>query len=224
MADMRRDDPKKKPASGDFSGYYDLKQDAVDKLVNAGKNGAPRFSEDELNKYRSKKGFHIPAWAKITLLKAWFYGAVCFFFLWGLGTYVTAKWDMMLILCIAMGLVTDLLVNHIIRFMEKTPGENSRWMMFPKKHWSSLMLNIFYSLLILSCVYTFYNAINAWLAATSGSSEQVTLGVEPILFGLLCMGFDLVFVKLKNGFLTVFHDAREAQSGRKDRKDEPSCR
>lgn len=224
MADMHRDDPKKDPASYDFSAYYDLRQDAVDKLVNAGKDGVPRFSEDELNKYRSKKGLRIPLWAKILLLKAWFFGAVCFFFFWGLGTYVTAQWDMMLILCIAMGLVTDLLVNHIIRYMEETPGENSRWMMVPKKHWSSMILNIFYSLLILICVYAFYNAVNAWLAAASESLGQVSLGVEPILFGILCMGFDFVFIKLKNGFQAVFQDARKAKNGRTGKKEGTKCR
>ena len=205
-----------KPAAQGYGAYYDLKESAVDRLVGADKS-APSYSSEELNRYRSKKALRIPLWVKIPLLKAWFAGAVCFFFLWGLGTYVTAQWDMMLVLCAAMGLANDLLVNPVIRFMEKTPGDNSRWMMFPQKHWVSLFLNIVYFTFVLICVYALYNAVNVRIAALTGRTEEVALGVEPILFGILTMAFDLLFISIKNGFITVFRDAKTTAGGREKR-------
>ena len=39
---------------------YDLKSDAVENLVNADSGVALEYSREELEKYRSRKGFHIP--------------------------------------------------------------------------------------------------------------------------------------------------------------------
>ena len=52
--------------------------------------------------------------------------------------------------------------------------------------------------LLLFCVYTVYTMINAGLAVASGAADKVTLGVEPILFGLLYLGFDQLFIAIKH--------------------------
>ena len=66
--------------------YYQLHTDAVEDLVSATKENTPRYSEEELNKYRSGKAKRkFPQWLKVLGIKTWFYGAVCFFVFWGLG-------------------------------------------------------------------------------------------------------------------------------------------
>ena len=37
--------------------------------------------------------------------------------------------------------------------------------------------------------------------------DQVALGVEPILFGLFCLGFDLLLIKMKHVVAGMIHDA-----------------
>lgn len=189
---------------------YDLKSDAVEKLVNADSQQTPTYSKEELNKYRSKKGFHIPDPLKVILIKAWFAGAVCFFFFWGLGTYISSMLDMLFILGVAMGIVTDLLTNNAIRFFEKTPGENNKWLMFPKKGTVSFFLNLVYAFVIVLCVYMLYNLINLALVSLTGSADTVPLGVEPVLFGLFCMGVDMLFVGMKQMFKRIIEDAKES--------------
>lgn len=189
---------------------YDLKSDAVETLVNADSEEAPEYSEEELNQYRSRKGIHIPETLKVVFIKAWFAGAVCYFFLWGLGTYVSSLIDMLFILGVVMGVVTDLLVNNVIRFIEPTAGANDKWLMFPKKGNASFFLNILYSFVIIFCVYMLYNVINFTITAITGNTDSVPLGVEPILFGVFCMAFDLLFIGIKRMFGSIIRDAKNA--------------
>lgn len=187
---------------------YELKSDAVEKLVRAEAGDVPEFSEEELKKYRSKSRINLSNSVKVMLLKAWFAGAVCYFILWGLGIYVYSLIDMLFILGIVLGMVTDLLTNNVIRFIEKSPGENGRWLMFPKKGMASFFLNMVYSLVLIGCVYGLYGGINRVIVFIVGNADTVPLGVEPVLFGVFCMGFDVLFVGCRNLLKRIFSDAR----------------
>lgn len=189
---------------------YNLKSDAVETLANADQENAPEYSQEELNRYRRKTGFHIPEWVKLLLIKAWFAGAVCFFILWGLGLYIGDMLDMLVILGVVLGMVNDVLVNSILRFLEPTPGANSKWMFFPKKGLGSFFGNIVYAFVIVYCVYSLYSGINAALSAIIGTTDIIYLGVEPILFGTFCMGFDMLFVWLKNQCLRLVRKSGDA--------------
>jgi len=195
------------------SSNYNLKSDAVDALVNADSEETPEFSQEELDQYRSRKGKGVPETVKILFIKAWFAGAICFFFLWGLGTYIGSMIDMLFILGIALGMATDLLVNNVIRFIEKTPGANDNWMMIPPKGVKSLFLNVLYAFVVIMFVYGLYNVINLAITTITGNSDTVPLGVEPILFGVFCMGFDILFVGMKNLMKDIIAQARQKARG-----------
>ncbi|MGN1015761.1 MAG: hypothetical protein ACI4PL_02075 [Faecousia sp.] len=201
---------QKKDIQSDSSRNYELKSDAVEALAGADSQQIPEYSKEELNKYRSHRRIDIPDLVKILLVKAWFAGAVCFFFLWGLGNYVPNMIDLLFITAIVLGMVTDILTNGAIRFMEKTPGSNDDWMLLPKKGMVSFFLNILYAFLIIFCVYELYVCINTTINSITGSTDAVPLGVEPILFGLFCMGFDMLFVGLKRLLKTILADAKRS--------------
>lgn len=187
---------------------YDLKSDAVEKLLKAEAGEVPEFSDEELRKYRSKSGIKIPNTVKVLLLKAWFPGAVCYFILWGLGLYIGNLIDMLFVMGIVLGLVTDLLTNNVIRFIESVPGENDKWLMFPKSGMVSFFLNLVYALVLVVCVYALYGFINRAAIAIIGNADTVPLGVEPVLYGVFTMGFDLLFVKCKNLMKQIIADAK----------------
>ncbi len=187
---------------------YTLKSEAVDELVEAQAGEAPEYSEEELAKYRSGGRFHIPEIVKILFLKAWFAGAVCYFILWGLGMYISSLIDMMFVLGVVLGMATDLLTNNVIRFIEKTPGANDKWILFPGKGMASFFFNIVYALVLLVCVYALYTGINGLYAALSGNRDVVLLGVEPVLFGVFCMGFDVLFILIRRTIGNILADAK----------------
>lgn len=204
---------KKQTLSPEESTNYDLKSDAVERLVQAQQGETQEYSQEELEKYTTKKGITIPDGVKIPFIKAWFAGAVCFFFLWGLGSYITNILDMLFVLSIALGMVTDLLVNNTLRFLEKTPGQNDKWMMIPKKGMLALALNLVYCAVIILCVNVTYNLINYAIISITGAEDTVPLGVEPVLFGIFCMGYDMLFITIKRTLQSILRDAKAAAGG-----------
>lgn len=204
MAGKKKDKqpPEERKTAGD---YYKLHSSAVNDLVTANEENSPVVSEEELRKYRSGSKIRIGETAKALLVKFWFNGSVCFFFFWGLGSYLRDTLDQLFVLGLALGIITDILVNNILRYIAKTKGANDRWMMVPQKRLSSLFLNIIYAYLVLLFVFMFYNLINAVLQSMGKS----LLGVGPVLFGLIYLGFDLLFISLKHLMLNIISDAKK---------------
>ncbi len=199
------------PEEKGSSEYYELKTKAIDDLVNANEENSPELTPEELKKYSSKPKFSLTEWMKAVLIKIWFAGAVCFFIFWGLGTYIRAELDMLFVFAVALGIVTDLLVNNIFRFYEKTPHANDRWMMFPKKNFINFFFNIIYAFVLLAAVYMIYNIINLVIVSLTGApKDSVPVGVEPILFGVLYMAVDMLFIGMKRTFGKIVDDAKKS--------------
>lgn len=188
--------------------YYKLNTKAVDDLVNATEENSPPVSREELRKYHALPKLKIADWVQAVVLKTWFAGVVCYFIIWGLGLYVPNQMDLLLITGIALGFVTDLITNNVFRFIARPKGANDRWMMFPKKNYVFLPLNVLYALLLTFCVVMTYNALNALLISLSGNQDTVPLGVEPILFGVFTMGWDMLFLGCKRLGMRVLSDAK----------------
>lgn len=174
---------------------YELKSKAVEELLEAEAGQAPEYTQEELDKYKAKSKFRISDTVKILFIKAWFAGAVCFFFIWGLSTYITSMLDMLFVVAIVLGMVNDILVNNVLRFIEKEKGANDRWMMYPQKGMASFFLNIMHGFAVVFCVFMLYYGINFVLTGITGNA--VDLGVEPILFGTFFMAFDVLLIGIK---------------------------
>ena len=183
----------------------DLKTDVVEKLVTAEESNVPEVGAEEIKKYSSGGLAKIPSWIKALFLKFWFDGAMCFFFLWGLGN-VLKGWDIILVLALATGIITDLLLNNIFRFIETSPKEYNKWMMFPQKKLWTLFANIAYSVLIVLLVVASYKGIN--IIINGPDSDKITVAVEPFLYGLLYLVYDLIFIGCRNLMGKIIRDAK----------------
>ena len=186
--------------------YYKLNLKAVDDLVSADVSNSPKVSEAELRKYRSGPKLRLSDTVKALLIKFWFSGSTCFFFMWGLGIYLNHWLDQLVVLGLALGFVTDLLTNNLYRFYARTPGGNDRWMMFPRKGFASLPLNLLYAFALLFCVVTTYNVLN--LALTSLGAPSV--GVGPILFSVFTTAWDMLFITIKHTAQKMLADAKRS--------------
>ena len=188
--------------------YYKLNTSAIDRLVNADKQEIPQDKKlkDPAKQYRSSFLDKIPDTVKALFIKFWVNGAVCFFILWGLtfGDFL----DEIIVVSVVMGMVTDILTNNALRFIETIPGCNSKWMMFPQKKYWTFVANIIYAGIIYYCVVNLYQTINIAIASITGNYEVIYLGVEPLLFGIFYMSFDLLFISMKNLMKTIINDAK----------------
>ena len=201
-----RKEPEKSAAE-----YYKLNIKAVDDLVNATEENAPPVSRQELRKYQSAaSGIKMAGWVKAVLIKTWMAGIVCYFFIWGIGMYVSDQLDLLAVTAVALGFVTDILTNNIFRFIAKPEKANDRWMMIPPKKFVSLPVNVLYAFVLMFCVVQTYNAVNAVIAAMTHGSGTAALGVGPILFGLFAMGWDMLFIGAKRLFKRILADAKSS--------------
>ena len=98
--------------------YYELKTQAVDDLVNTNVTNAPKVSEAERAKYRTRSRLNIPMWGKAVLLKWWLAGIVCWFFIFGLAIGNTL--DQLVIAGIGLG------VACVIEEFSHEPLESGR--------------------------------------------------------------------------------------------------
>lgn len=176
--------------------YYNLKTDAIDALVNAEKDDTQTPSQEDLDQYRGKSKIKAPEYLKIALIKFWFAGAVYYFIGFGLG--ITNLLDQLFVLGVAMGIVTDLLTNNVIRFLEETSGANDKWLLFSKKGYASFLLNILYGFVIVIGVSGIYWLLERIADVITGDAAAIHIGTEPVLFGILCMAVDMLFLGVKH--------------------------
>jgi hypothetical protein len=189
---------------------YRKKSEAVERLINADKKTYPKTKTDPGKKYRSGGLIDkIPSPIKALFIKFWFNGAVCFFIYWGLGMYIWDTLDMIVILGLIMGIVTDILVNNAFRFFAVSTGDNDKWMMFPKKKFWTFFANMAYALVIMFIVAWIYNFTNILLNIISGTTDTVFIGVEPVLFGILYVAVDMLFIGMKRLIIRIVSDAKE---------------
>lgn len=191
--------------------YYKLNTEAVDRLVNAEENVKNKAKQapllkDPAKQYRSSFLDRIPAPVKALFIKWWFVAAICYFFLWSglFGDYL----DMIVGVSIVIGVITDILTNNALRFIETLPGENNKWMMFPQKKYWTFLANILYAFVVFYCVFSTYVTVNVFINSLTGEANAVPMGVEPILFGAIYLLFDLLFIGMKHLMKTIITDAK----------------
>ncbi|MBQ9252872.1 MAG: hypothetical protein IJ188_09585 [Clostridia bacterium] len=207
LADKREIPTAETPTAPAEPDYYKLKLQAVEDLVTANPENSPPVSRQELRKYHAGPKVHVADWVKAILLKVWFAGVICYFFIWGLSTLALNQWDLIFILGVVLGGATHLLTNNIYRFTAKQEGAYDRWMMFPGKSLAFLPADILYAMVLILCTIMTYNGINLLLAGPDSAAPA--LGVEPILFGVITTLWDLLFLGAKQLCMRILFDAKQ---------------
>lgn len=206
--------------------FYDLKVDKVDELVAALKDENHEFDNDLSmyisdctgidepgNRTRSgkKKQFDpyktdflgkVPTWVKALVIKFWFAGMVCYFIMWGI--HLDDALDSLVLTGAVMGIIVDILVNPLFRYLETDRREYNAYMMFPfpfKAFWT-FFANILYYVFVLVCVNYCYFGLNMLCNYAAGTTDYIHVGVEPLLFGVFAVIVDMVFIGIKD--LIVF--------------------
>lgn len=219
---------KKRQQETTIEDFYDLKVDKVDELVAALKDDLYEFDnevsmnindctgiDDPKNVKRSgkqkqfdpyKNDFlsRIPTWLKALFIKFWFAGLACYFIMFGLD--ISDSLDNMILLGAVMGLIVDVLVNPIFRFLESDRREYNAYMMFPfpfKAFWT-FFTNIIYYVIIVICVNYCYYGLDMLINYIAGRTDfYIAVGVEPLLFGVICVMVDMVFIGIKDGIVAL---------------------
>lgn len=223
---------KKKFRETEIENYYDLKKDKVDELVAALKDegGKTETFDDEFDiakvtgedpaettgrfgkrkkfdPYKIDKLSRIPVWIKAVFVKWWFAGAVCYFVIMGLGVYLSMdnSLDTIVLSGFVLGILTDIMVNPFFRMIESDKKEYDNYTMFPfptRQFWT-FFANMIYYLIVMAAVVNLYSLINLAMNAMFGTQNVIHVGVEPILYGILCVIVDMAFIGIKDGVVAL---------------------
>lgn len=218
---------KKKFQETTIENYYDLRVDKVDELVSALKDDTTPFDEEvnfsinasmgindpknvkrsgkdkEFDPYKTDFLGRVPVWVKALFAKFWFAGMICYFVMWGIGLNDTL--DSMVVTGAVLGIIVDILVNPLFRYMETDKREFNAYMMFPfpfRAFWT-FFTNIIYYVLVLWCVMEVYGVINLICSQITGVSNYIHFGVEPLMFGVITVIVDMVFIGIKDGIVAL---------------------
>lgn len=203
----------KKTADSNIQNYYDLKIDKVDELVAALKGeDMTKFGDvstniqectgeknsgkqKQFNPYKTDLLSKIPTWLKALFIKWWFSGMVCYFIGMGLGLLITDTLDLVIITGVVLGLVVEVLVNPIFKYLESDKREYNYYMMFPfpfSAYWTFFTNIIYYTIVACGGAGVYY-IINEYM---------FKLVREPLLDGVFVLAIDMFFIGLKD--LIVF--------------------
>ena len=218
---------KKKIKETSIENYYDLKVDKVDELVAALKddNYEPEGEvsmdivdatgvddpsaytrtgkKKQFNPYKTDFLGRIPTWVKALFIKWWFAGMGCYFVIWGLDFNAL---DKLVLLGFVEGLIVEILVNPIFRYLESDRKEFNDYMMFPfpfKAFWTFFTNLIYYAVLTvgIGALYGFIHDL-----------FNMGLGVEPLLFGVFFVIVDMIFIGIKDGIVHLIRKTRKKES------------
>lgn len=211
---------KKKIQETTIEDFYDLKVDKIDELVAALKgdetaeydpismniadctgvdspeNTNRRGKQKTFDPYKVDKFSHIPAWVKAIFIKWWFAGCVCWFVMSGIMNMNDL--DKMILCGAVLGLIVDVLVNPLFRYMESDSREYNNYMMFPfpfKAFWT-FFTNIIYYIIVVIGVSQCYTGISLLFGIKSS-------WLEPLMFGIFAVIVDMVFIGLKDAVVYI---------------------
>lgn len=226
---------KKKIQETTIENYYDLKVDKIDELVAALKdeNYEPeeelsmdiaectgvedsssvtkRGKRKQFDPYKVDRLSRVPTWIKALFVKFWFAGVVCYFVEFGIG--LSNALDSVVLCGAVLGLVVDILVNPLFRYMESDRREYNDYMMFPfpfRQFWT-FFTNILYYIVVILCVMYCYAGLNELLNYIKGTQTTIHLGVEPLLFGLFAVIVDMVFIGIKDAVVHLIKRIKNAK-------------
>ncbi|MCR5742091.1 MAG: hypothetical protein K6G38_06505 [Gammaproteobacteria bacterium] len=223
---------KKQEEKEVLSDYYELKTDAAEELAHVYTEEEKRKLDEEnknnpveKNTKQFKSSFlsKIPTPIKACFFKYWTFGAICYFFYWGLGYYVTNMENLTLIVGIATGMLIDVLLTSAFLYFESDQKEYHPYLLCPvpfKKLWS-LAINIpVYTIHAFSIYYVYY-LINRWIEIAKNLPKGTApLSVEPLLYGLIALVIDMIIVGIKDLFVLLFKKIKEHKQNKVIKTDE----
>ena len=212
----------KKGKETNIENFYDLKTKEMDELVAALKGETDESAEPisynikecigveaakqgeeteykkstgkEFNPYRLDRLSRIPTWIKAIVIKWWFAGLVCYLIVMGLGEVIQNNENRMLLTGVVLGLVVDIFVNPALRYFQSSDNEYNSYMMFPfpfKKYWT-LFTNMLYYMVVALLVNYCYMGLNMLIDVIRGTSGNIHVGVEPLLYGVFFIIVDMI--------------------------------
>lgn len=157
------------------------------------------MKNNELHPYKTSFFSKIPLKVRIPLIKWWFMGAIYYFVGWGLPQFRSSGIDTIFILGLIIGLVNITVLQYIIKELSVSPDVYNIYLSIRNKSVLRGLISVIYGWIIAALIATTYELLNRlFIIVFSLKENTVSIGVEPILFGILYVLFDGVWMLIRN--------------------------
>lgn len=152
--------------------------------------------DKEFDPYKIDKLAGMPMGLVIFIIKWWFAGAIYYFAWMGIFALSDDGSTEALLGGVILGAIMDLLVNRIIRFVEREKGANEKYILVRTKKYYSFVMNMLYCVLVSFFITYGIGGLIGLIAKAFGHEGSIAL--EPISFGLMFFAIDWVCIKIKH--------------------------
>ena len=174
----------------------DYKKSKIEEEIAEKQKNQQEELDKDLDPYKIDKLAGLPSWLVVFLLKWWFAGAIYYFAWMGIFAISEDGSTEALIGGVILGACMDILVNRIIRFIEREDGANEKFILIRTKKFHSFVLNMIYCVLVSFFITFGIGNLVGLVAKLFGHTGEI--GLEPISFGLMFFGIDWVCLKIKH--------------------------
>ncbi len=159
------------------------------------KNQQEQMDKD-FDPYKIDKLAGMPMGLVVFIIKWWFAGAIYYFAWMGIFSFSDDGSTEALLGGIILGAVMDLLINRIIRFVEREDGANEKYILVRTKKYYSFVINMLYCVLASFFITYGIGGLVGLIAKAFGHTGEIAL--EPISFGLMFYAIDWICLKIKH--------------------------
>ena len=172
------------------------KQNNIDVEIEEKLKNQQEQLDKQYDPYKIDKLAGLPSWVVVFLLKWWFAGAIYYFAWMGIFAMSEDGSTEALLGGIILGAVMDILVNRIIRFVERENGTNEKYILIRTKKFYSFVMNMLYCVIVSFFITYGVGGVIGLIAKAFGHEGDI--GLEPISFGLMFFAIDWICLKIKH--------------------------
>lgn len=167
-----------------------------EKKTGSGERSTFEVNGEKYTPYAVSKTYRFPLWLKAVFAKWWFPGMVFYFIFFGIGAIVNQ--DLLaLVLGLAVGLVTDIFLNHYFRDFSSPNHDYTKFIIFGRKR-------SFFTLPVNLVVYVVLSFLSAFMINVVihllkvANPDEFMFALGGLLYATFMLAFDLIIVFIRN--------------------------
>ncbi|GAU75741.1 hypothetical protein [Fusibacter sp. 3D3] len=138
----------------------------------------------------------IPIPIQVGVSKWWCYAATYYFIGFGMPMLMHSVIDSIFVLGLVLGLVQTFVVNFVVKGICGKEEVFNKYLAIRMTSPFRIVVQVLYSWVLIVLIAMTYQIFNTVLSSMYGYEEGVVvLGVEPVLFGILLLIYDTLFIK-----------------------------
>jgi len=157
------------------------------------------MKQQELHPYKHNFFSKISLSIRIPIIKWWFAGAIYYLIGWGLPQLKGSGIDTYVTMGLVIGLVNVTIIRFIIKEISPSTLIANKYISIRNKTVIRIPINVLYGMVISVLIAGTYDVSNRLINHLFDlGKDRIIIGTEPILYGILFIVFDSIWITIRN--------------------------